>query len=325
MGNEVTVSKPKCLITGGAGFIGSNLSNFIQEIGWDLDIVDDLSSGKKEFLNVELRSERLWVEDFCSPEVLERISRKTYDFVFHLAANPRVGYSVSNPVESNDINVTKSLMLVDACRDNVSKFIFASSSAIYGESKNLPTLESEIPNPKSPYALQKLIIENYLKLYSDLYGLDSICLRFFNVCGPNQLGNSAYSTAVSAWLTALFSGLVLRSDGDGTQTRDMVFVQDVVRALAKSAVTKTCGCEILNIGTGVSISNNDILDLIRYKYDTILVNQAPARVGDVKHTLSSIERAGSLIGYEPKYDFMHGFKETFRWYDSNWEWLRKIL
>lgn len=320
------MTKPKCLVTGGAGFIGSNLSNFLYEIGWELDIVDDLSNGRKDFLSVDLRSERLWVDDFASPEVLSKIHSKYYDYVFHLAANPRVGFSVSNPVASNDVNVTKSLLLIDACKGNIKRFIFASSSAIYGNAQVLPVKESSPINPQSPYALQKYVIEEYLKLYYGLFGLESVCLRFFNVYGPNQLGSSPYSTAVSAWLTALYNDSPLRSDGDGTQTRDMIYVQDVVKALVKSAIiSQPSGSEIFNIGTGSSISNNQILEMIKYRYPKVSIYNAPERQGDVKHTLSSIEKANEFIGFNPSYDFVHGLIETIKWYDENWEGLKSTL
>ena len=308
----------KCLITGGAGFIGSNLSNFLFSIGWDLDIVDDLSSGNKEFLDVNLRSEKLWVEDFASPEVLDKIKSKHYDYIFHLAANPRVGYSVLNPVESNDINVSKSLLLINACRDSVKKVIFASSSSVYGNSDTLPTSEALTVKPSSPYALQKYVIEQYLKLFGDLYGLNSICLRFFNVYGPNQLGNSAYSTAISAWLTNIYKGLPLRKDGDGSQTRDMVYIQDVVQALVKAALcSDTYSGEVINVCSGVSISNNEILEMLKCRYGDIILNQVPWRVGDVMHTLGDTDKSESLLGFKTQYGFITGLKNTIRWYEAN--------
>lgn len=257
----------KALVTGGAGFIGSNLSNKLHDSGWNIDIVDDLSNGHVEFLHVDLRSEKMWQEDFTCYDILKKIRNKEYDYVFHLAANPRVSYSVENPVETHETNVLKTLVLLDACKGNIKRFIFAASSASYGNVDNLPTDESCPTTPVSPYALQKLICEKYLLMYNNLYGLDSACLRFFNVFGPNQLGNSPYSTAISAWLTAIKRGKSMRSDGDGSQTRDMCYVDNVVDCLISSAITPNLlKAEVFNVGVGESVSNADILAYLKSKY-----------------------------------------------------------
>jgi len=195
----------KIMVTGGAGFIGSNLVNRSIKEGLNVKIVDDLSNGNKHFLSTTALN-NLMVSDFASDEVLSEIRYGGYDAVIHLAAVPRVSYSVEHPLETNDTNVSKTLRLMEACRGNVRRFVFASSSSVYGDSKSLPTSEDDDKRPNSPYALQKSIIEDYLKLYHKLYGLDSASLRFFNVFGPNQLGDSPYSTAISAWLTAIKNG-----------------------------------------------------------------------------------------------------------------------
>jgi len=315
----------KALITGGAGFIGSNLCNTLHKMGWDIDIVDNMSNGHIEFLNVDLRSERLWVEDFAAYEVLKKISNKEYDYVFHLAANPRVTYSIENPVETHEINVLKTLMLLEACKGNVRRLIFAASSATYGNADVLPTTEECPDNPKSPYALQKSIIEKYLKLYNKLYSLDSACLRFFNVFGPNQLGDSPYSTAICAWLTAIKRGKSMRSDGDGSQTRDMCYVDNVVDCLIKSAVAdKNLNAEILNVGVGESVSNAEILAYLKKKYPQAVSHNAPWRLGDVMHTKSDVTKAKRLVGYEPKINIWQGLDKTINWFEENWDWLKNM-
>jgi len=315
----------KALITGGAGFIGSNLCNTLHKMGWDIDIVDNMSNGHIEFLNVDLRSERLWVEDFAAYEVLKKISNKEYDYVFHLAANPRVTYSIENPVETHEINVLKTLMLLEACKGNVRRLIFAASSATYGNADVLPTTEECPDNPKSPYALQKSIIEKYLKLYNKLYSLDSACLRFFNVFGPNQLGDSPYSTAICAWLTAIKRGKSMRSDGDGSQTRDMCYVDNVVDCKIKSAVAdKNLNAEILNVGVGESVSNAEILAYLKKKYPQAVSHNAPWRLGDVMHTKSDVTKAKRLVGYEPKINIWQGLDKTINWFEENWDWLKNM-
>lgn len=315
----------KALVTGGAGFIGSNLSNKLHSMGWDVEIVDDLSNGHVEFLHVDLKSERLWQEDFTCFDVLKKIRNKEYDYVFHLAANPRVSFSIEHPAETHETNVLKTLILLDACKDNVKRFVFAASSASYGESERLPTDELCADKPVSPYALQKLIVEKYLKLYSKLYGLDSVCLRFFNVFGPNQLGDSPYSTAISAWLTAIKRGKSMRSDGDGSQTRDMCYVDNIVECLIKSAIAvDRLDGEVINVGVGESVSNAEILSYLKSKFPQAVSHSAPWRPGDVMHTLADITKAKKLVGYDPKITFWQGLDVTIEWFENNWQWLKKL-
>jgi nucleoside-diphosphate-sugar epimerase len=303
----------RALVTGAAGFIGSNLFNRLHSAGWSVTGVDDMSNGHAEFISA--KDPRLMISDFSAPDVLDMIKRGEFDYVFHLAAVPRVAFSVERPFESNDINVSRTLRLLEACRGNIKRFIFSSSSAVYGEVDQLPTKEGSEKRFKSPYGLQKLIIENYLSLFYELYGLESISLRYSNVYGRNQLGDSPYSTAVSAWLTAIFTGRSLRSDGDGTQTRDMVHVDDVVDANIQSAIRigKT-GSAVLNIGRGESISNNEILDMLKSVFDKLDIVNAPKRQGDVMHTLLDVSEAGRFIAYQPKIDFSVGLDDTIDWY-----------
>ena len=175
------------LLTGGAGFIGSNLAKALVNLGVNVDIVDNMSNGHIEFVP---KGCNLIVSDFSDDKVLQGVKSGKYDVVFHLAAIPRVSYSVEHPVETHETNVNATLKLMDACRGNINRFVFASSSSVYGGADVLPTPPSSPKNPKSPYALQKSIIEDYLNLYYSLYGMDSVSLRFFNVFGPNQLGDS---------------------------------------------------------------------------------------------------------------------------------------
>ena len=174
----------RILVTGGAGFIGSNLARKCVEEGHDIDVVDNLSNGHISFVPHLLRTDNLYICNFDSKQILDKIRNKEYEVVVHLAAIPRVSYSVEHPLETNETNVSATLKLIDACKGNVKRFVFASSSSVYGGAENLPTEEKELKNPKSPYAFQKSIIEDYLKIYYDNFGLDSVSLRFFNVLAP---------------------------------------------------------------------------------------------------------------------------------------------
>lgn len=305
------------LVTGGAGFIGSNLSKTLLERGVVVDVVDNLSNGHAEFVPAGCN---LMVEDFASNVVLDKIRAKTYDVVFHLAAIPRVSYSVEHPLETHETNVNSTLKLMDACRDNIKRMVFASSSSVYGGADELPTPTSAPKNPKSPYAIQKSIIEDYLKLYHHLYGLDSVCLRFFNVFGPNQLGDSPYSTAVSAWLTAIHSNKSMRSDGDGSQSRDMCYVDNVVDACIRGGeVDGVLGAVPLNVACGDRNSNKEILKYLLSKYPEAKYHDAPWRPGDVMHTQADVSKTNEVLGYVPLVRFWEGLDRTIKWYSENWQ------
>lgn|SRR6478609_75039 len=316
----------RALITGGAGFIGSNLVRRCLDEDWDVTVVDDLSNGHLEFLPRRRPMPKTWQLDFADPIVLNAIKRKHFDVVFHLAAVPRVSYSVEHPLETNDVNVTRTLQLLEACRDNVRRFVFASSSSVYGGADVLPTPETCEKNPTSPYALQKSIIEDYLRLYHRLYGLDSACMRFFNVFGPNQLGDSPYATAVSAWLSAIKKGKPMRSDGDGTQSRDMCYVDNVVDACVKAAqFVGVLGGDRFNVACGDRVTNNDILRELQKRYPFTSQFDAPWRAGDVMHTQADVSKARNVLGYVPLVGFWEGLDRTIEWVEKTPEFLTLTL
>lgn len=324
----------RALVTGGCGFVGSNLTRKLVSLGWKVEVVDDLSNGDISNLSgIDMRvvtSELLpnydssrdikktlvITGDFASPHVLSRITEKKYDLVFHLAAWPRVEYSVKNPVKTTEQNVTKTILLMTSCVDNIQRFIFSSSSAIYGNPvDNFPSVESGEVSPSSPYALQKKVVEDYCSLYYKLYSFDSVCLRYFNVYGPGQLGDSPYSTAISAWMDKISKSLPLRSDGDGEQTRDMVYIDDVVESNILAALSKNkFSGDIFNVGTGESYSNNQILEILREKF-SFEIKHSPARDGDVRDTKSDTKKSNEVLGFKSKVSLIEGIKNTIEWWN----------
>jgi nucleoside-diphosphate-sugar epimerase len=328
----------RALVTGGCGFIGSNIVKSLHSEGWEIDIVDDMSNGHYEFLDgLEIKvvpcqlghifddqtkidkNKILVLEgDFVSDEIVRRVVEKKYDVIFHCAANPRVEYSVQNPLETTNENLMKTVRLFTHSIGNVKRIVFSSSCSVYGDPKDLPTSENQEIDPNSPYALQKLSCEHFAKVYCKLYDLDIVCLRYFNVYGPNQYGGSPYSTAIVSWCDKVKNDQPLRSDGDGTQTRDMVFVEDVARAnlLAASREKDFLG-ECINIGTGESLSNNEILEIFNSKFPDLKIVNAPPRPGDVKHTLCCTQKAEKELGFKAHHDLKQGIEKVFEWWGFN--------
>jgi len=310
----------KCLVTGCAGFIGTNLVSRLLELD-DVKIegVDNLSSSniKNEdlILGMECENFEYYAIDFSDDAILDCVKDGDYDVVFHLGAIPRVSYSVENPSETTHNNITKTIELMEACKESNTRFIFSSSSSVYGGADKLPTPSDYPKNPKSPYAWQKSAVEDAIDIFVDLYDLDAVSLRYFNVFGPNQYGDSPYSTAVSAWCNAIKEGKSLRSDGDGEQTRDMCYVDNVVDANIRAAnYEKRFRGEKLNISCGDRVSNNQILEKFKERFGDIEIVHAPERVGDVKHTQADISETTRLLGYEPMVRFWEGLDRTFEWW-----------
>jgi nucleoside-diphosphate-sugar epimerase len=329
----------KALVTGGCGFIGSNLTKKLVELGWQVDVVDDMSNGHLELLeglnyrtllngtfytafkmqNIERPQDLVLViqDDFSDDNILSAVYQGVYDVIFHQAAVPRVSYSVEEPWHTTDVNIGKTVKLFESARDSVDRIVWASSSSVYGGAENLPTLETEKKDPKSPYAWQKSSIESYALLAGSLYNQDIVCLRYFNAFGPGQYGDSPYSTAVSAWCHAIKNGKECRSDGDGEQTRDMCYIDNIVHAniLAAKSKKKFMG-ECYNIACNQRVSNNEILSAMKERYGgKVKVRHAPERLGDVKHTQADITKARNDFGYEPLVLFWEGLEKTYKWWD----------
>lgn len=300
----------KVVITGGAGFIGANLAKELV-VDNSVIIIDDLSVGKKENLtdfsgrNVEFIKGS--IGDFS---LLERVFRNV-DFVFHEAAISSVARSIENPLATNEVNVTGTLnVLLAASGSGVQKVVFASSAAVYGDTPTVPQREETILNPQSPYAATKLIGEYYCRVFQTVYGLPTVSLRYFNVYGPKQDPNSEYAAVIPRFAKRLSEGIPPIIYGDGEQTRDFVFVGDVVRANILAAESDAVG--VFNIGQGQRVTINKLATII-----TRIMNKDPdiihadAREGDITHSLADISRAG-LFGYQPQYDLKRGLRETIR-------------
>lgn len=314
------MKKQKAVVTGGCGFIGSNLSEKLQQVGYEVTIVDNMTSSRDDIEDFIKRNPEIEIvsECFASDLFLNRVRSGEFDYVFHNAAVPRVSYSVENPSLTTDINVSKTVKLMEACTGQIKRFIFASSSSVYGGADILPTKRDHPKDPKSPYAWQKSAIEDAIKIFCNLYEFDAVCLRYFNVFGPGQFGESAYATAVSAWCHAIKNNKQLRSDGSGEQTRDMCYIDNVVQANIKAAKSeKQFSGQYFNIACGERVSNNQILDFLTSKFPDVSVKKAPPRPGDVMHTLADISETTNELGYKPKVLFWDGLEKTLEWWKLN--------
>lgn len=310
------------LVTGGCGFIGSNLVKKLLEKGYPVTVFDNFSSSRKDWKDFYSKLDaNLFVDevigDYSHPDRLENIRSGLYDAVFHTAAVPRVLYSVENPLETFEENVSKTIKLIHACIEgNVKRFIFSSSSSVYGGADVLPTPETYKKSPKSPYAWHKSSIEDYLKTVSFLYEMDTVSLRYFNVFGPGQWGDSAYATAVSAWCNAVKNNKPLRSDGTGEQSRDLCYIDNTVQAniLALEYKDKLNG-ECFNVACGDRTSNNQILEFFNNKYKKIEIVNAPFRKGDVMHTKANISKIKEVLEYKSPISFWDGLEKTLEWWN----------
>lgn len=292
----------KILVTGGAGFIGSNLVDALIERGHKVLIIDNLTTGKRENLNPQAKFFEVNLQDF---EKIHPIFNGV-DFVFHLAALPRVPLSVEKPRETNDINVGGTLnVLVAAKEAKVKKVIYAASSSAYGSQTSLPLKENMQAGPISPYGLQKYIGELYCKVFYEIYGLPTVSLRYFNVFGPRQPEDGAYVPVIGLFMTQKAKRQPLTITEDGEQTRDWTHVADVVRANILAMESDRVGRgEVINIGGGKNHTVNTIAKLVGSKAIYI-----PPRPGDVRHTLADITLAKELLGWQPEITLEEGIKK----------------
>ena len=309
----------KYLITGGAGFIGSNLVEAVLRLGDDVVVLDDFSTGRRANLDragewsAEGGGRYTLVEGDIRDEATVRRAMDGADYVLHQAAIPSVQRSVEDPMTTNDVNVRGTLVLLEqARRAGVQRFVSASSSSLYGESETLPKVESMAPAPVSPYGLQKLTGETYCRLYTRLYGLQTVAFRYFNVFGPRQSPDSDYAAVVPLFIAAGRAGGRATIYGDGLQTRDFTYIDNVVQAnlLACQAPDDACGLAY-NIACGERISLNELLQRIgEILGREIPVDHVAPRAGDIRHSLAGIELAASRLGYAPAADLSTGLRRT---------------
>lgn len=306
--------KEACLVTGGAGFIGSSLVRGLLKEGKNVRVVDNLSTGNISNVK-EILDEIEFIEgDIRDLRTVQEASEKI-KYVFHQAAIPSVPRSVENPVEFNQSNIDGTLNVLIAARDKgVKRVIYAGSSSVYGDSPKLPKKEDMKPNPLSPYALTKLTGEYYCKVFSEIYGLETVTTRYFNVFGPRQNPESQYAAVIPKFVLAFLKGKSPTVFGDGEQTRDFTFVENVVYANILCSKAKKTKGEIINIATSSRISLNELIHILT-KITGRKINPvyAEPRKGDIKHSLADISKAEKMIGYQPIVDFKQGLKKTIQW------------
>ncbi len=303
----------KAVVTGGAGFVGSHLSEELSKRGYQLVIVDNLSTGKRENIASIIDNKNVeFIKGSITDLPLLQKAFKDADYVFHLAAAASVPKSIENPQESHEVNVTGTLNVLIAARDNkVKKVVNVSSCAIYGDAPGLPKKEDMPVNPLSPYSVTKLAAEEYCQIFQQVYRLPTVSLRYFNIFGPRQNPDSEYSAAIPKFIKLKLQGKTVDIYGDGKATRDYVYVSDAVTALITAAESDASG--IYNIGSGKSITINELVELIsRLTGNNTPPVYGPPRPGDVLHSLGDASKARAF-GYSPSYSLEEGLKETIRY------------
>lgn len=303
------------LVTGGAGFIGSHLASELLQRGEDVRIADNFATGKEANLAVLNGRAEVVRGDLADSEVARRAVHGM-DVVLHQAAIPSVPRSVDDPVTSHRANIDTTLNLLVAARDaGVRRVVYAASSSAYGDTPTLPKREDMPPNPLSPYALQKLVGEQYLQLFSKLYGLETVSIRYFNVFGPRQDPSSPYSGVIALFVTRLLAGRAPTIIGDGGQTRDFTYVTNVVDGVLKAATAPGVSGRVINVATGQRISINHLFETVRKLVGgSVAPEYGPERAGDVRDSLADITLARQLLGYEPSVSFEEGLERTVDWY-----------
>jgi len=303
------------LVTGGAGFIGSHLVEYLEKRGEKVRVLDNLSTGKME--NIEDFTERI---DLIKGDVRDRKTCeeavKGVDFVLHQAAVCSVPRSIEDPVATNETNIDGTLNLLIAAKEaRVKRFVCASSSSVYGETEVLPKVETMNTAPSSPYGVTKHVQESYCKVFYKVYGLETVCLRYFNVYGPKQDPYSPYSAVIPSFIRSLLRDESPIIYGDGEQTRDFTFVNDCIQANWEACYAQGIGGGVFNIATGKRISINqlyrELLNLLGKEMSPVY---ASPRRGDIIHSLADITMAKAKMGYSPRFDIGTGLKKSLQWY-----------
>jgi UDP-glucose 4-epimerase len=305
----------KIVITGGAGFIGSALARALVARGDDVSVLDNFSSGKRENLQDLAGSLTVVEGDILDAGLLDRVFAGA-EVVFHEAAIPSVPRSLAAPVASHNANATGTLSVLEAARRcQVRRVVYAGSSSAYGEPPSLPVVEAMAPAPLSPYAVSKLAGEHYCRVYARVFGVQAVILRYFNVFGPRQDPNSQYAAVIPRFITAALDGLPVTVYGDGEQSRDFCFIDNVVAANLGAADAEGASGKVFNIACGAGTSLNRVLALLGEALGRpVSSRHEPARAGDVRHSLADIYQAKAVLGYTAAVDFPTGLQRTLAWF-----------
>lgn len=305
----------RIVVTGGGGFIGSHIVEALVERGDEVIVVDDFSTGKRENLG-ELMAHINLIEGSITDLELVSNAMKGVDVVIHQAAIPSVPTSITDPLGTNEVNLTGTLNVLLAARDqSVRRVVYASSSAVYGDRGEAINHESDRVNPLSPYAVHKLVGEMYAGLFSDLYGVETIGLRYFNVFGPRQDPSSQYSGVISKFVQCLNEGIAPTVFGDGSQTRDFVYVKDVVQANLLAADSKIVKKAVYNVGTGAKITIKKLVATLNGLTEKPQEpNYGSERQGDIRYSCGAIERIRAELGYQSNYNLEAGLREVLHYF-----------
>ena len=307
------------LVTGGAGFIGSNTVQELVGCGHEVVVLDDLSTGKESNL-AGVRDQIEFIHGSITEPEKVRAACLGVDYVLHLAARTSVPRSMKEPVETNHVNVDGTLNVLLAARDaKVRRVVFAASSSVYGETPNLPKRECMMPAPISPYGVTKLMGEIYGKLFHRIYGLEFVALRYFNVFGPRQDPDSPYSGVLSRFNAALLEGREPTVYGDGQQSRDFTFVANAVQANLLACTSQNVAGLVFNIGTGNRYTLNQTLQMLgKITGRSGNAKYTPSREGDILHSQADISEARQKFGYNPRVGFEEGLRRTWEWFCENY-------
>jgi nucleoside-diphosphate-sugar epimerase len=306
------------LVTGGAGFIGSNTVDEIVRRGHSAVVLDDFSSGREENLKQCAGKVEVIRGSITDLSLVQKACQGA-DYVIHLAALTSVPRSVNDPIESNHVNIDGTLNVLVAARDaKVRRLVYSASCAAYGEATIQPQRESMCADPISPYGVTKFVGELYAKVFGRCYGLETVCLRYFNVFGPRQDPTSAYSGVLSKFITTLLAHGQPVIFGDGEQSRDFIFVENVVQANLLACEAQNCAGRTFNVGTGGSYTLNEILHLLEtISGKKTATKYEPPRSGDILHSQADITEARKSLGYDPKINFEEGLRHTWEWYRTH--------
>jgi UDP-glucose 4-epimerase len=303
------------LVTGGAGFIGSNTVDELVRRGHSVVVLDDISSGKEDNL-AEIRNKITFIKGSITDIEVVRKAMHEAEYVLHLAARTSVPRSVKDPVETNRINIDGTLNVLVAAKElKVKRVVFAASSSVYGETATLPKVETMQPEPISPYGVTKYVGELYGQTFGRCYGLENVALRYFNIFGPRQDPGSPYSGVLAKFCTAFLEGTQPVVFGDGEQTRDFTYVENAVQANLLACEAPNASGKVFNVGVGGRISLNDVLrELARITSKTVETKYEAPRDGDIRDSQADISQARVFLGYEPPVTFEEGLARTFAWY-----------